>query len=340
MNKILIMPPQPWYMEAHAEYLIRYLSDEFIIEIADVPYPPFKNFIGRFPETNPFQRNPDDYDLLWPILPTHWVVPQEEYAHKVVSVFYQPGEGRIKGIAALAASTPIVEESIKNIPHYSLRFGIDTNLFFPLKFKRPDNLLRVGMVGNLFNPRRMVTEIVEALKNVKGIRLMLFISNPPQSFHDMDFIGGMENMKYIVSGKKLWCGLPNIYNSLDVLLRCDSDPGYSFPTLEAAACGVPVITTNQGIDHFITQAGGGILIDADEKDSNGNGRNWYQNNLKETGQRIKKAVIHMRDYPAERLAMGIDARNEILNNWTWEKHINNWRKFFREGIKNANSNSR
>ena len=113
MNKILIIPPLPWYMSVHAEYLIRHLSDKFFIEVADVPYPPYENFLDRFPETNPYQRNPDDYDLLWPILPSHWVVTEKDkYAHKVATVFYQPNEGRFEDMAVVGAATPMASKSL------------------------------------------------------------------------------------------------------------------------------------------------------------------------------------------------------------------------------------
>jgi hypothetical protein len=30
--------------------------------------------------------------------------------------------------------------------------------------------------------------------------------------------------------------------------------------------------------------------------------------------------------------MGYNARVEVEKNWTWEKYIKNWRRFFREGL--------
>ena len=331
--KILIIPPGiegGWYMENHAEYLIRELSDEFFIEVADVPYPPYDDFLDRFPETNPFQRNPDDYDLLWPLLPTHWVVTdKDKYAHKTATVFYQPNEGRFQDVAVVGAANPKAykELSDTNTKYFKLRFGVDINHFKPLLHKREDDLLHVGMVGNLYNPRRMVPDVVEVLKDVYGIKIMLFLNQAPQTDHDIDLLGGAKNVKYIVSGSKGWAGLPNLYNRLDVLIRCDSDPGVSFPVMEAAACGVPVIATDSGIDHIITEAGGGYLIKGD--------RSYYQSNPTEVAEKVREHVIYFRDHPVERLKMGIKARLEIITNWTWEDQILEWREFFREGIKNA-----
>jgi glycosyltransferase involved in cell wall biosynthesis len=121
-------------------------------------------------------------------------------------------------------------------------------------------------------------------------------------------------------------------------MRTDQDPGISFPVLEAAACGVPCIATNGGIDHLFTEAGGGILIEADEVNSYGEGRSWYIDHVDEVGKRFRNAIIWMRDHPEERKEMGRKAREEVMRNWTWEKLIPAWREFFREGIQNVRKN--
>lgn len=41
----------------------------------------------------------------------------------------------------------------------------------------------------------------------------------------------------------------------------------------------------------------------------------------------------------ERITMGKNARQKIEDNFTWDKHIEGWRKFFREATHNAGSKS-
>ena len=334
--RILIIPPMPWYMSVHFEYLIRYLSDEFFIEIADVPYPPYENFLDRFPETSPFQRNPDDYDLLLPMLATHWVVmDRDKYAHKIAIVNYESGDGRHDDVAVSGCTTPVAEKECRSAGHkyHSLRFGIDTELFKPLNFKKQDDLLHVGMIGTITNPRRQIKEI-ESLFNMPGVKFDFY----PHSWvnnGDIDRSGGKEYLKRVVTGDKYWPGLPNIYNRMDVLLRIDNSYGYSFPTLEAAACGIPVIVTYQGIDHFITEAGGGILILPDPPHE----KRWPFQQEEQLIRKVRKALEFMRDNPKKRKAMGVLGCNEIKKNWTWDKFTLAWRKFLREGVQNATSNN-
>jgi glycosyltransferase involved in cell wall biosynthesis len=330
VKKILFIPPGiqgGWYMQAHYEYLIRYLSDEFFIEMAQVPYPPFENFLDRFPETSPLERSPEDYDLILPLLPSHSGVPTEDkWFKKMAIVMYEPGEGHWSAAKILGATTPVVEAGdYGDIPIHSLRFGVDTELFKPISMLREDNLLHVGVIGSYGSPRRMIEETIKPLYGLKGVRVMFFPQNwvnqggTPEK---IESLGGPEFIKRVVAGDRYWPGIPNLYNRMDVMVRVDASYGYSFPTLEAAACGVPVIVTDMGIDHRITDAEGGILIE-------GNPLGWI-NKGNELAEKVRKAVVWMRDHPTERQAMGTRARWAIEDSWTWYRFIPAWRDFFRE----------
>ena len=328
-KRILCIPPwHGWYVEAHVEYLIRELADEFFIEIAEIPYPPYSNYLS-LPNPNPFLRDPDTYDLLWPLWAGHWGVPIEPYKHKTAVVLYQIEDGPCQGCAAVGATTPKVEDNllIMNVPFQSLRFGVDTNLFYPvpaLRDKYCCDKLHVGYVGNHANVRHMLSTVISPLRTLEGIHLMLFPhswQNNGGTFKDWD---GDHLMPYVVGGEKRWTGMPNIYNRMDVLLRIDQDPAYSFPTLEAAACGVPVIATNSGIDHLITGAGGGILIDGD--------RSFYMNEPDRVAKLVRQKVEFLRDNRDIGKEMGKKGRKEIEDNWTWDKFYHSWRLFFREAM--------
>lgn len=332
VKRILIIPPHPhWYVERYVEYIIRYLSDEFFFEIATVPYPPYETYLDRYPNESPFMRNPDKYDLIWPLLPTHWFIPQEIYAHKVVTAFYSPNEGYHVGVAGIGATTPMVEESLKyeGKPFTSLRFGIDTNFFVPASNNRvrEDNLLHVGYIGTHINPRHMVKDAVMPIADIPGVRLMIYPTTWVNNGGDLNQVGGDKFLRHVVTGDQTFPGLINIYQNLDVVVRMDQDPAYSFPVEESAACGVPFITTNCGIDKLFTDKGCGMLIDGD--------RNYYMNNAPEVGKKVVEAVTWLRDHPEERKKMGRKGRQYIEEEWTWDKFIPSWREFFRKGLERA-----
>lgn len=329
MKKILFIPPgiaNGWYMENHYEYLIRYLSDEFFIEQAQVPYPPFKGFLDRWPETSPLERNPEDYDAIIPLLPSHAGVPTtQEWFDKMGIVMYEPGEGHSAAAKTLAGATPYVDQAnYEGRKCWPVRFGVDTEIYKPYPMLRQDNLLHVGILGSHATPRRMIEQVIRPLYDLEGVRIMFFPSPWINSGGEpalIESLGGKEFLKRCVAGNKRGVGVANMYNQMDVLIRCDASYGYSFPVMEAASCGVPVIATDCGIDHLITQAGGGILIDGNPLR--------FINEHEELRDKVCEAVIWMRDHPKERRTMGEAGRTEIENNWTWPQMIPAWREFLR-----------
>lgn len=333
-KRIMCIPPLPsWYVEAHVEYLIRELADEFFMEIANNPYPPYETYLQRIPPETPFMRNPDDFDLIWPLWAGHWGIPIDKYKHKTAVVIYQPGEGHSAGCSLVGAATPLVEKEFDThgYEYKSLRFGVDTNLFYPvpaLRDKYCCDKFHVGYVGNHANVRHMLTSVISPLRTLEGIHLMLFPASWQNNGGNFDDWDGHNLLPFVVSGDKRWTGMPNIYNRMDVLLRIDQDPAYSFPTIEAAACGVAVIATNSGIDHLITDAGGGILIDGD--------RSFYMNHSEKVADIVRQKVVFLRDNPDLAKEMGRKGREEIEKNWTWDKFYKDWREFFREGVRRAN----
>jgi len=74
--------------------------------------------------------------------------------------------------------------------------------------------------------------------------------------------------------------------------------------LEAASCGLPIISTDVG---YVRDG----LID-------GNG--FICNTRKE----FIDALIYMRQKPDKKLRMGERSRELVLKNWTWEKRAEEW----------------
>lgn len=317
MKKILIIPARRHIAEAYSEYLIRYLGDEFDIQMG---YPTLNN-------PNPLAKNPDDFDLIYPHFDSHWFLdPPEKYAHKVVNVQFEPGGTRFPTVAA-CTSQP-VHNSFKHNHH--LRFGIDTKLFKPFKQPKQNKLLHVGFMGNIQTPRRYLKELFMPLKDLGGVKLDIYpigwsMNTRPD---ELERMGDQAVIDNIVDGDKWWSGLPNLYNRMDIYIRCDINLGYQFSLLEAGACGIPVVTTDPGLGKEICDAGGGIYVKCEEG-------NWEPKVLEELAGRIRKAVIKLRDNPKLRKDMRERGRFFVERNYTWDRYIDKWREFFREGLANA-----
>ena len=326
--KILIIPARRHIIEAYTEYLISYLSDEFYF---DVGYPPEAEYYDSIAvnvlekNTSILNKNPNDYDLIYPHFSTHtFLEPESAFQHKLAIVILDSFP-RFHGDVAVWGSA--TEGMSPSQPHHKLRFGIDTKLLRPIPMARTDDKFRVGTLGNVQTPRRYVKELfVEALSSMDKTRLMIY----PAEWHkhtridEIELMGGMPFLSSVVDGDRQYPSLPNMYNQMDVFVRPDIDQGYHFPVMEAAACGVPVVCCDSGNNKELTDAGGGILIDPSDRD------------LTRIAREIRGACEYLRDNTHERIKMGIAGRKFIEKNYTWSKWAPKWREFFREGIKNAN----
>lgn len=313
MKRILIIPARRHVAEAYSEYLIRYLGDEFDIQMG---YPSLNN-------PSPLGKNEDDFDLIYPHFDSHWfLTPPEKYAHKVVNVQFEPGGTKFPTVAA-CTSEP-VHKSFKHNHH--LRFGVDTKLFQP--FTQPkDDLVHVGFMGNIQTPRRYMKELFMPLGDLDGVKLDIYPATWPMGTRadEIENMGGQKVVDNIEDGDKWWSGLPNLYNRMDVYVRCDINPGYQYSLLEAAACGIPIVTTDPGLGKEVCDAGGGIYVECQDG-------NWQPEVLKELSGRIKEAVKELKDKPMKRITMGQAGREFIEENYTWEMWIPKWREFFKEGL--------
>lgn len=305
MKKILIIPARRHVAEAYSEYLIRYLGDTFDIQMG---YPSIDN-------PSPLGKNPDDFDIIYPHFDSHWFLP-ESYANKIVNVQFEPGGTKFSTVAA-CTSEP-VHKSFKH--DYHLRFGIDLNLFQP--FPQPkDDKLHVGFMGNIQTPRRYLKELVMPIADMEGVKLDIYPTgwNIPRP-DELERMGGQKVVDNIVDGDKWWSGLPNLYNRMDVYVRVDINPGYQYSLVEAAACGVPIVTTDPGLGKEICDHGGGIYVECEDG-------NWDPKVLEELSGRINKAVEELKD-SFTRGTMGEFGRSFVEQNYNWDKWIPKWKEFF------------
>lgn len=317
MKKILIIPARRHVAEAYCEYLVRYLGDEFDIQIG---YPSVGN-------DSPLAKNPDDFDLIYPQFDSHWFLdPPEKYAHKVVNVQFEPGGTRFKTVGA-CTSEPVH----KSFPHdFHLRYGVDTELFKP--FPQPkDDRLHVGFMGNIQTPRRYMKELFIPLHTLEGVKIDIYPTTwlPHTRPDEIELMGGQTVVDNLVDGDKWWSGLPNLYNRMDVYVRCDINAGYQYSLVEAAACGVPIVTTDPGMGKEICDQGGGLYVECDDG-------NWAPDVLEKLSNDIREAVEILRDTPLVRKTMGKEGRKFVEENYTWDKWAPKWRKFFQKGIEHAN----
>lgn len=161
--------------------------------------------------------------------------------------------------------------------------GVDTEHFRPAAAPRPAAPLRVGWAGSLTNhgaEHRGVREfIAPAVSSVAGTELCLAIRE--ETWRNPE-----EMLEF--------------YRSLDVYVCASRSEGTPNPCLEAAACGLPVITTRVGnMPELIRHGENGFFV---ERDVAG----------------IAGKIGRLRDDPELRMRMGRAARKAV-EPWDWRR---------------------
>jgi glycosyltransferase involved in cell wall biosynthesis len=170
--------------------------------------------------------------------------------------------------------------------------GVDTAFFQPAAAPPPATPLRVGWAGSVSNQsghHRGVHEfIVPAVAAVEGAELCLAARE--------DRLRDAEEMRAF-------------YQSLHVYVCASRSEGTPNPCLEAAACGVPVVTTRVGnMPEFIRDGENGVFVTRDAGD-------------------IASALRRLRDDPELRGRMGRAAR-ATAEAWDWRHKAPRYAEMF------------
>lgn len=144
------------------------------------------------------------------------------------------------------------------------------------------------------------------LLDMEGVKFDFYTSQLLQK-DDITGAGGIEFYKRLQGGFKKWTGLPNIYNSMDVLVETDDGQGASLTVLEASACGTPSICLRTGWDDL-----GSVVV--------------------ERAEDIGMHIEEMRSNFFQIGDLGDTARGIIEDKYTWKKQIPNWKKFIDEAL--------
>jgi glycosyltransferase involved in cell wall biosynthesis len=172
--------------------------------------------------------------------------------------------------------------------------GVDTQLFRPASTApRLAGPLRVGWAGSLTNhgpEQRGVQEfIAPAVEAVPGVELRL------------------------AAREQRWRSVEEMvafYHSLDVYVCASRSEGAPNPCLEAAACGLPVVTTPVGsMPELIRHGENGLFVERDTAD-------------------IAAALARLRDDPELRARLGRAARQSV-EAWDWRFQAPNYAEMFR-----------
>jgi glycosyltransferase involved in cell wall biosynthesis len=196
-------------------------------------------------------------------------------------------------------------QPLLKIPTFYTPNGVDTGFFMPETNKAPSPLLRVGWAGSLRNRgpgdhRGYHEFIVPAAAAVERVELLTAARE--------DKWRGPEEMR-------------EFYRSLDVYVCASRTEGTPNPCLEAAACGVPLLTTCVGNMPELVRPGiNGFFVERDVDD-------------------IARGLRTLRDDSSLRTAMSRQIHQDIQA-WDWSLRSRAYRNMFQEMVLKARSGDR
>lgn len=171
--------------------------------------------------------------------------------------------------------------------------GVDESFYRPQNTKNftPENIM-IGTSGTRRSAKNF--EVLEALqddvKKDPGIQL--------------DILSLSKDIRHVPRTAE---GMVQYYHDLDFYLCASTNEGTPNPALEAAACGVPVITTRVGnMPELINDGINGYFVDPTKE------------SIFDAFQRLKG--IPVADYQN----MSQKIRESIESDWTWDKRIVNF----------------
>jgi glycosyltransferase involved in cell wall biosynthesis len=187
-------------------------------------------------------------------------------------------------------------QPLLKIPTFYTPNGVDTNFFCPNKSKAPSSVLRVGWAGSLKNVG----------PEYRGFHQ--FIVPAAASVDRVELLAAAREEKWRTPEE-----MREFYRALDVYVCASRNEGTPNPCLEAAACGVPLLTTCVGnMPELVRHGINGFFIERDVHD-------------------IARHLRTLRDDNNLRIAMSRTIQHDIQA-WDWSLRSRAYGQMFEEMI--------
>jgi glycosyltransferase involved in cell wall biosynthesis len=169
--------------------------------------------------------------------------------------------------------------------------AIDTSLFIPSIEARPhDKPFTVGWNGNPVKKDKRFDDIRQMLQDIPGIDFKPFLRK---------------------EGKTVpYDKVPGIYHEWDCYVCYSSEEGFCIPLIEAAACGIPVISTDVGCASMLGH--GAFIIKSLEQ--------------------MRDAIDELKRNPDMCRTMGLCGRNCVKEQFDWNIVIQMYDEFFKNNL--------
>lgn len=189
--------------------------------------------------------------------------------------------------------------------------GIDTDLFRPQGVKRENFVLGLGSIQPIKGLDRAISALSTIPQNKRPALLWIGNLYGKAYQQEMEALATSLGVNLQVKIRVTDDELVNYLNYAIAMIYTSRLEPFGFAPLEANACGTPVVAIAEGgIRETITESNGFLI---------------QNNNPVELGQAILKLI----DNPDLAQTMSKQAREYVLNNWTWEQAIDRLEQYLK-----------
>lgn len=221
------------------------------------------------------------------------------------------------------AKRTFVEAGFNAQSVFVLPYGVDPKQFFKCGSitettetnqtnDKPDKTFRIVYVGQIV-PRKGVHYLIEAFNELEVTdKELLLIGAVHQSMHRIVEEAMRHDSRIRVVGEIPKMDLYRLYNTGSVFVLPSLADSWGLVVLEAMACGLPVIVTqNTGSGQAVEEGVNGFIVPI---------RN---------PQALHEKLIYLYEHPQIRLEMGRAASSSVRN-FTWERYAKGLLEIYRE----------
>ncbi len=194
----------------------------------------------------------------------------------------------------LSAFSPLLEQAWEAVRDdlCHVRVGVDPDIFYPPRERKEHKDLRVGWVGDPDKPYKRFDLVEQSVEGLRSVKLCTVLG------------GSVRGVP------KTYPEMAKFYRSLDVYLCTSDHEGLPTPAIEAAMCGVPIVSVAVGIiPELVGNEQEGFVVDQDVA-------------------HIQAALRYLRDHPKRRAAM---SKNIVYRSqmYAWPRVVQEWINFIR-----------
>jgi glycosyltransferase involved in cell wall biosynthesis len=187
-----------------------------------------------------------------------------------------------------------LEEGVQEDRLHVLPLGVDIELFRPTP-KVEDGVFTIGFVGQL-TQRKGISYLLSAFDAMRPGGARMLMVGRPSSRHRPWNREGVEHVPAVAR-----TALPQYYHRMDVFVLPSLVEGFPLTALEAMACGVPVIVSENTFGADVVSDGeNGFVVPIRDVDA------------------IVDRLRFLADHPADRIAIGKNAR-ATAERYSWAK---------------------